>query len=114
MNGKDLRQKLVNEGIGLCDLAHKLGYDHEQNLYSLLRASDVRTGLIEELAKTLGKPIGWFFGEDASRNASASDNSIAVSGDNNSIATISERFIGLLEKKDEQIAMLLEMIKPKN
>ena len=58
MNGKDLRQKLVDEGIGLCDLAHKLGYDHEQNLYSLLRSSDIRTGLIEKLAKTLGKPIG--------------------------------------------------------
>lgn len=51
-------KKLFDEGIGLCDLTHKLGYDHEQNLYSLLRASDVHTGLIEELAKMLGKPIG--------------------------------------------------------
>lgn len=111
MNGKDLRKKLVDEGIGLCDLAHKLGYDHEQNLYSLFRASDIRTGLIEKLAKTLGKPIGWFYGEDISLNVSASNKSIAVSGDNNSVATISERFIGLLEKKNEQMDELIGIIK---
>ena len=46
--------------------------------------------------------------EDGS--AVASDHSIAVSGDSNQINAISEKFIALLEKKDEQIDRLLTII----
>ena len=38
------------------------------------------------------------------------DNGIAVSGNENQITVISEKFISLLEKKDEQINRLLDII----
>lgn len=44
----------------------------------------------------------------------ANDNSIAVSGNGNQISAISEKFIGLLEKKDEQIDRLLTVIENLN
>lgn len=112
MNGKDLKEKLRSSGVNFSALAEKMGYTTDQNLHSVLGAKDVKSGLIEELSKALDKPIGWFYGEETG-NASACDNGIAVSGDNNTIANISERFIDLLEKKDEQIDTLLEILKTK-
>ena len=44
----------------------------------------------------------------------ANDNSIAVSGNGNQISAISEKFIGLLEKKDEHIDRLLTVIEKLN
>lgn len=111
MNGKDLKEKLKDEGVNFSRLAEKMGYATDQNLHSVLGAKDVRSGLIEELSKALDKPIGWFYGEAAA--ASASDNGVAVSGNNNTIANISEQFIALLAKKDEQIDALLDIIKTK-
>jgi len=111
MNGKELKEKLRESGINFSELAEMLGYTCDQNLHSVLGAKDVRSGLIEQMSSVLGKPIGWFYGENG--NTTATDNSIAVSGDNNNVAMISERFIGLLEKKDEQIDKLLELLKTK-
>lgn len=111
MNGKELKEKLRAEGINLSALAQKMGYNTDQNLHSVLGAKDVRSGLIEDLSKALGKPIGWFYGEAGC--AKAAEGSIAVSGNNNSVAAISERFISLLEKKDEQMDKLIDIIKSK-
>lgn len=113
MNGKDLKEKLRAEGVNFSALAQKMGYTTDQNLHSVLGAKDVRSGLIEDLAKALDKPIGWFYGEPAVAAAASEGGSIAVAGDNNTVATISERFISLLEKKDKQIDTLLEIIKKK-
>lgn len=110
MNGKDLKEKLRAEGVNFSALAQKMGYTTDQNLHSVLGAKDVRSGLIEDLAHALDKPIGWFYGEPSVTQA-ADNGGIAVAGDNNTVATISERFISLLEKKDEQIDTLLEIIK---
>ena len=92
MNGKELKAILKEEGINLSELAKKLGFDNDQRLHSALKADDVKSGLIEAIAKA------------------TNDNSVAVSGTGNSVNAISERFISLLEKKDEQMDRLIGLL----
>lgn len=106
MSGKELKEILNSEGVNLAELAKKLGFANDQRLHSALKAEDVKSGLIESIAKATNKSIGFFYGETG---AVATENSVAVSGDGNSVTTISERFISLLEKKDEQMDRLLAL-----
>lgn len=108
MNGKELKAILKEEGINLSELSKKLGYDNDQRLHSALKADDVKSGLIESIAKATNKSVGFFYKDS---NTIASDNSVAVSGTGNSVNSISERFISLLEKKDEQMDELIVIIK---
>ena len=85
-----------------------LGYDGDQRLHSALKSEDVKSGLIEEIARVTNKSVCFFYEEGG--NTVASDHSIAVSGDSNQINAISEKFIALLKKKDEQIDRLLTII----
>jgi len=110
MKGIELKQFLKDQGISVSSLAEKLGFASEQRLYSLLNANDIKSSTLEDIAKVYGKDIRWFYGLD-SNNSVSTDSGIAVSGDNNNVAMISERFIGLLEKKDEQIDKLLDLLK---
>ena len=114
MSGLELKQFLLAEqGIKPVDICTKLNMSF-QTLNALYRAQDVKSGTLEKIAQVYGKDIRWFYGLDKEQpvenKASASDNSIAVTGDGNSITAISERFIGLLEEKDRQIASLLQMV----
>lgn len=108
MSGKELKELLYAEGINLCELAAKLGYSNDQRLHSALKAADVKSGLIESIAKATNKSICFFYRDTP--GAYATDGSVAVSGDGNSVTTISERFISLLEKKDEQMDRLLTLL----
>lgn len=108
MNGKELKKILKEEGVNLTELAKMLGYDNDQRLHSALKAEDVKSGLIEAIAKATNKNVGFFYKND--NGVIASDNSVAVSGDGNSVNSISERFISLLEKKDEQMDRLIGLL----
>lgn len=108
MSGEELKEILKQEGFVLSELARLLGYDSDQRLHSALRAKDVSSGLIEKIARATNKSVCMFYPDSA--KAVANDNSIAVSGNGNQISAISEKFIGLLEKKDEQIDRLLTVI----
>lgn len=108
MSGKELKEILREEGINLSELARKLGFDSDQRLHSALKADDVKSGLIESIARVTNKSVGFFYKNVP--GAIASDNSVAVSGDGNNVNAISERFISLLEKKDEQMDKLLRML----
>lgn len=110
MSGKELKEILASEGINLSELARLLGFSNDQRLHSALKADDVKSGLIESIAKVTNKSIGFFYKD--SLGVLAVDSSVAVSGDGNSVIVIntSERFISLLEKKDEQMDRLLTII----
>lgn len=108
MSGKELKEILAAEGINLSELARLLGFANDQRLHSALKAEDVKSGLIESIARVTNKSIGFFYKDML--GAVAMDNGVAVSGDGNSITTISERFISLLEKKDEQMDRLLSLL----
>lgn len=107
MSGKELKEILTADGINLSQLSRALGFANDQRLHSALHAEDVKSGLIEAIAKATNKSVCSFYGEVG---AIATEHSVAVSGDGNSITTISERFISLLEKKDQQMDRLITML----
>lgn len=112
MSGEEVKEILRQEGVILSELARLLGYDNDQRLHSALRAKDVSSGLLEKIARATNKNVCMFYPDMA--KTVANENSIAVSGNDNQISTISEKLIGLLEKKDEQIDRLLTVIEKLN
>lgn len=111
MSGKELKEILREENINLSELAKKLGFENDQRLHSALKAEDVKSGLLEAIARATNKSVGFFYRDYS--NAIATDNSVAVSGVGNSVNAISERFISLLEKKDEQMDRLIGLLEQK-
>lgn len=109
MSGKELKEKLAAENISLSELARMLGYASDQRLHSALKSEDVKTGLVEAIARVTNKSVCFFYEEGAS-DVVASENSVAILGHENSVSTIPERITTLLEKKDEQISKSQEQI----
>lgn len=108
MSGKQLKEILVREGVNLADLAKKLGYANDQRLHSALKAADVKSGLIEAIATATNRSVGFYYADMSV--TIATDNALSVAGTGNSVYTMSERFISLLEKKDEQIDRFVAII----
>lgn len=108
MKGQKLKEILKAEGVAIADLARMLGYESDQRLHNALRSDDVKSGLIEEIARVTNKSICIFYEEGG--NAIASEHSLAVAGNGNQVSMISEKFIALLEKKDEQMDRLIGII----
>lgn len=55
-------------GVSQANLANKLGYSPHR-LHNALASDNIKTGLLEDIARALGKNIGWFYGEDVSPEA---------------------------------------------
>jgi hypothetical protein len=112
MSGNELKEILVSYGYNISEIATKLGFASAQRLHSALGASDVKTGLVEDIARVTQRNIWDFFPEHTKPMgaAVASDSSIAVAGNSNHVSNTSEKLIALLEKKDEQIDRLLFII----
>lgn len=108
MKGQKLKEILKAEGVAIADLARMLGYESDQRLHNALRSDDVKSGLIEEIARVTNKNVCIFF--DEGNSAVASEHGLAVAGNGNQVSMISEKFIALLEKKDEQMDRLIGII----
>ncbi|MGN0207587.1 MAG: hypothetical protein ACI4BC_10110 [Muribaculaceae bacterium] len=80
MKGEKIKEILKAEGFALSEVARLLGFDNDQRLHSALRSDDVKTGLVEDIARVTNKSICLFFGLPAEGSTSASDHSVAVSG----------------------------------
>ena len=107
MTGQKIKDILRSEGITIADVARMLGHNGDQRLHSALKSEDVKSGLIEDIAR-----VCYFY--EGSGNTVATDHGIAVSGDSNQINALSEKFIALLEKKDEQMDRLIGIIEKNN
>lgn len=107
MKGKTLKEFLKKEGLTVAEVSNALGYDSAQRLHSALKSDDVKSGLIEEIAKVTNRNVCAFYDQPT---AIATDNGIAVAGGSPEIHTISEKFINLLQKKDEQMDRLIDVI----
>ena len=110
MTGQKIKELLAAEGISLAELSRLLGYEGDQRLHNALRADNVKIGLLEDIARVTNKSVCFFYPNESGGTANASDSSVAVLGSQNQISTISERFLGLLEKKDQQIDRLLSLM----
>ncbi len=119
MNGKRLKGILAKYKVSQSEIAKQLGMSH-QSLNQMLSASDIKTGLVERIAKVLNVSISSLYGEDKEQNAIASGNGIAVAGNNNvagnvtmgdNSAVLQERVTmleKLLEEKERTIKILME------
>lgn len=109
MTGKHVQDLIISEGYSVNQIAKLIGIA-QPNLLSLLRHDDIRTGLLEDIAKAMGKPLSFFYGEtygNVSQN-SGSNNATAI---NNSTATTisnDDRILSLLLSKDEQLTLAMK------
>ena len=100
MKGSELKEILRREGVVFIHLAEELGVS-QQNLSAAFTRDDVKSGLLEKIAKILNKPIGYLYGEceagasaQAGANAQASPDSAAI--------------LELLKIKDEQLLVSMQ------
>jgi Predicted transcriptional regulator len=71
MKGIYVKEKLLGNGYVLSDVAKNMGII-PQNLQTLLSAEDIKTGVLENIAKAISKSIYFFFEEDALNNSDGS------------------------------------------
>lgn len=60
MKGEVIKEMLLKNKISQASLARSLGCS-PQNLNIALNAKDLRTGLLEDIARALGKPLVFFY-----------------------------------------------------
>ena len=108
MTGQHLQNLMKQEGYSVNKMAELIGRS-QQNLATLLKHEDVRTGLVEDIARAMGKSLAFFYGEEygvvaqvtGSNNATAINNSTATAGND-------DRLITLLVNKDEQLTLAMK------
>ena len=83
MDGKHIKEILRNAGVVQAELAAFLGTS-PQNLNSALSGDNIKTGTLEQIARFIGKPVSYFYGEGNTATASG-DGSTAVAGVGNSV-----------------------------
>lgn len=102
MTGTELKERLQATHIPMSEIAKRIQVS-PQNLNSMFKADDVKTGTLERLAEVLDKPIAFFYGDaytiTGNNNATAINNSTATSSD--------DRLISLLVSKDEQLTLAM-------
>lgn len=109
MKGETVKAILKRNGIALKDVAEALG-ESPQNLQSMLKADDIKTGVLERIANAINKSIYFFFEDNQSISG---NNNTAVQGNGNHINSETADFLYLLKKKDEQIDRLLSLLELK-
>jgi transcriptional regulator with XRE-family HTH domain len=113
MEGQKIKEILKKEGFTLADVAKLLGYENDQRLHNALRSDDVKTGLIEDIARVTNRSVCFFYDAQVG-SAIASDNSTAISGSgnhvNSEVSNVTNKFISLLQKKDEQMDRLISLL----
>ena len=62
MTGKHIQDLMKQEGYSVTRMAELIGTS-QPNLTSALKHDDIRTGLLEGIAKAMGKPLAFFYGE---------------------------------------------------
>lgn len=99
MTGQKIKEILTREGLTLAEVARLLGYKGDQRLHNALRSDDVKSGLIEAIAKVTNKSVCLFYGIQPAVN----DHGILDSdGATYNATEITTQFIGLITRKDEQ------------
>lgn len=117
MTGESLKPFITALDVSQAETARKLGMS-PQALDSMLKTKDVKTGLLEQLARIYKKPISYFFDEKepAPTIVEAVDHSIAASnseisiGDFEALKKENSMLEKLINEKDERIKELKERI----
>ena len=104
MTGQHLQDLMKQEGYSVNKMAELIGKS-QQVLSSALKHDDVRTGLLEDIAKAMGKPLAFFYGETYGPVSQVNgNNNTSVAGNSNTVSN-DDRLLSLLMNKDEQLTM---------
>ena len=104
MTGDYLKNLILSEGYTINKMAELIGVA-QPNLVMLLRHEDVRTGLVEKVAKAMNKPLSFFYGETYGPVSQVNgNNNTSVAGNDNTVSN-DDRLLSLLVNKDEQLTM---------
>lgn len=96
------------EGYSVNEMAKLLG-KAQQVLASALKHDDVRTGLLEDIAKAMGKPLSFFYGETYGPVSQITgNNNTSVAGNDNTVGSPDNRLLDLLVSKDDQLTMAMK------
>ena len=110
MTGQLLQNLMKQEGYSVNKMAELIGKS-QQVLASALKHDAVRTGLLEDIAKAMGKPLSFFYGEAYGNVQTSGDNStsVQVGGNATNVATSADdRLLTLLVNKDEQLTLAMK------
>lgn len=108
MTGKHILDLMKQEGYSVNKMAELIGTS-QPNLLSALKHTDVRTGLLEDIAQAMGKPLSFFYGETFGSVANVAGNHNATAtGSNNTVTTNDDRLLTLLLNKDEQLTLAMK------
>ena len=108
MTGEHLKNLVLSEGYTINKMAELIGVA-QPNLLMLLKHEDVRTGLVEKIAKAMGKPLSFFYGETYGPVSQVSgNNNTSVAGNDNTVGAPDSRLLDLLVAKDEQLTMAMK------
>jgi hypothetical protein len=108
MTGKHILDLMKQEGYSVNKMAELIGTS-QPNLLSALKHTDVRTGLLEDIAQAMGKPLSFFYGETFGSVANVTGNNNATAtGSNNTVTTNDDRLLTLLLNKDEQLTLAMK------
>jgi transcriptional regulator with XRE-family HTH domain len=88
MTGKKIKEILVENGYKLVDVAKKMG-ESSQNLNSMLNTQDIKTGVLERIAKAINKNLYFFLCEDTDKINQIFNTKNNLIGDgNNNVSSI--------------------------
>ena len=107
MKGSELKEILRRERISLVQLAESLGMS-QQNLSATFTRDDVKSGLLEKVAKAIGCPVGFFYDEVAGSPKIIGNNNTQISGDSNTVAPSDAALLELLKANSEQLTMAMK------
>ena len=110
MTGKHVQDLIISEGYSINKMAKLIGVA-QPNLVSLLKHEDIRTGLLEDIAKAMEKPLSFFYGEAYGNVQTSGDNStsVQVGGNATNVATSADdRLLTLLVNKDDQLTLAMK------
>lgn len=110
MTGERLKEILFKRKVSQSEIARRLGMSH-QSFNQMLSASDIKSSLLERIAKVLNIPVSSLYGEQDSdgQNAVASGKgSVAVSGNNNDVGNVTIGDASLLQERVRLLERLLE------
>jgi len=105
MTGIEVKKKLQNNGFSLKTVADLMG-ETPQNLNSMLSAQDIKTGVVERIAKAINKSLYFFFEEKIELMSEAEmaqhDREVAEGKWNVSIGYPDGRIKAIPARKDNQ------------
>lgn len=107
MTGKHLQDLIISEGYSVNQIAKLIGVA-QPNLLSLLRHDDIRTGLLEDIAKAMGKPLSFFYGETYGPVTQVSGNIGNTATNNSTVNASDDKLLSLLMTKDEQLTLAMK------